>query len=170
LLISAPFLPRTGSLRAQASADPQLTARLPPELRSLARDLERYGFRLRWAPPPAARAYGQYVPASRTLWVAPIAFDLGIGRQVFLHEAIHAAQSCPTGVLQPLGWSVRLNPVVEQEISGILTTRYHHGNRQLEREAFSVQGHPDAIGRVIAALKQRCRLPLPASGANRTGP
>ena len=47
---------------------------------------------------------------------------------------------------------MRLNPVVEQEISGILTTSYHHGKRVLEREAFSVQGHPDAIGRVIAAL------------------
>jgi hypothetical protein len=67
-------------------------------------------------------------------------------------------------VLQPLGWSIKLNPVVELEISRILTTSYHHGKRQLEREAFSMQGHPDASIRVIAALKQRCRLPLPAIG------
>ena len=95
-------------------------------------------------PAPVGGSYGLFQAKTRTLWIAPVAFDLGIGRQVFLHEAIHAAQSCPT--------------------------RYHHGNRQLERAALSVQGHPDAIGRVIAALKQRCRLPLPASGANRPGP
>jgi hypothetical protein len=32
-----------------------------------------------------------------------------------------------------------------------------------------MQGHPDAIGRVIAALRQRCRLPLPAKGAKPMG-
>ena len=184
MLISAPFLPGSGSLRAQASAspgspsgspsgsrpparlapggaqgsaDPQLSARLPPELRSLARDLERYGFRLRWAPPPAARAYGQYVPASRTLWVAPIAFDLGIGPQTFLHEAVHAVQSCPDGQLTPIGWRLRLDPVVRQEIGGILTTSYHHGSRLLEQEAFALQGQDDAVARLRAALKARCR-------------
>ena len=157
MLISAPFLPGNGSLRAQASADPQLSARLPPELRSLARDLERYGFRLRWAPPPAARAYGQYVPASRTLWVAPSAFDLGIGPQTFLHEAVHAVQSCPNGQLTPIGWRLRLDPVVRQEIGGILTTSYHHGSRLLEQEAFALQGQDDAVARLRAALKARCR-------------
>ena len=136
---------------------------LPAELRPLATTLQQRGFQVRLAPPPVGGgAYGLFQAKTRTLWIAPVAFELGIGRQVFLHEAIHAAQSCPTGVLQPLGWSVKLNPVVELEISRILTTSYHHGKRQLEREAFSMQGHPDAIGRVIAALKQRCRLRLPA--------
>jgi len=138
---------------------------LPAELRPLATTLQQRGFQLRLVPPPVGGgAYGLFQAKTRTLWIAPVAFELGIGRQVFLHEAIHAAQSCPTGVLQPLGWSVKLNPVVELEISRILTTSYHHGKRQLEREAFSMQGHPDAIGRVIAALKQRCRLRLPAIG------
>jgi hypothetical protein len=138
---------------------------LPAELRPLATTLQQRGFQVRLAPPPVrGGAYGLFQAKTRTLWIAPVAFELGIGRQVFLHEAIHAAQSCPTGVLQPLGWSVKLNPVVELEISRILTTSYHHGKRQLEREAFSMQGHPDAIGRVIAALKQRCRLRLPAVG------
>jgi hypothetical protein len=147
-----------------------LPAALPAELRPLAATLQQRGFQVRLARPPVANAYGLFQAKTRTLWIAPVAFDLGIGRQVFVHEAIHAAQSCPNGVLRPLGWSVALNPVVEQEISGILTTRYHHGNRQLEREAFSLQGHPDAIGRVIAALKQRCRLAAPSRGANRTKP
>lgn len=144
-----------GVASGQPTAD--LPAGLAPELRSLARELERYGFRLRWAPPPATRAYGQFVPASRTLWVAPIAFELGIGRQTFLHEAVHAVQSCPSGRLTPIGWSLRLDPVVRQEIGGILTTGYHHGSRLLEQEAFALQGQDDAVARLRAALKARCR-------------
>jgi hypothetical protein len=104
-----------------------------------------------------ARAYGQYVPASRTLWVAPIAFDLGIGPQTFLHEAVHAVQSCPDGRLTPIGWRLSLDPVVRQEIGGILTTRYHHGSRLLEQEAFALQGQDDAVARLRIALKARCR-------------
>ncbi|MFM7269001.1 MAG: hypothetical protein ACKOZT_10515 [Cyanobium sp.] len=139
------------------AVDPRLLALLPPELLPLAKDLQRHGFRLHLAPPPAAGAYGQYVPASRALFMAPIAFDLGIGPQTFLHEAVHAVQSCPSGTLTPIGWSLPLNPVVEREISGILTQRYHHGNRLLEREAFGLQGQPDAVTRLRAALARRCR-------------
>jgi hypothetical protein len=150
-----PASPSGSAGSSAAAAD--LPAGLPPELRSLARDLERHGFRLRWAPPPAARAYGQYVPASRTLWVAPIAFVLGIGPQTFLHEAVHAVQSCPGGQLTPIGWRLRLDPMVRQEIGGILTTSYHHGSRLLEQEAFALQGQDDAVARLRAALKARCR-------------
>ena len=123
----------------------------------MARDLQRHGFRLRLATPPAAQAYGQYVPASRTLWVAPIAFDLGIGRQTFLHEAVHAVQSCPSGRLTPIGWTFQLEPVVRQQIGGILTTNYHHGSRVLEQEAFGLQGQADAVARLSVALKARCK-------------
>ena len=136
---------------------PSLLTLLPAELRPLARDLQRHGVQLRLAPPPAAGAYGQYVPASRSLWVAPIAFDLGIGRPTFLHEAVHAVQSCPSGRLTPIGGQLRLKPVVSQEIGGILTNNYHHGNRLLEQEAFGLQGQPDAVARISAALHARCR-------------
>lgn len=146
-----------GSQASSSGAPADPTAPLPPELRPLARELLRHGFRLRFAIPPAPGAYGQYVPATRTLWVAPIAFDLGIGRQTFLHEAVHAVQSCPTGRLSPIGWKLSLDPVVNQEIRGILTQRYHHGSRLLEQEAFALQGQPDALARLRAALHSRCR-------------
>ncbi len=130
---------------------------LPAELLPVAQELQRHGFTVRLAPPPIRGAYGLYQARSRTLWVAPIAFELGIGRQTFLHEAVHAAQSCPGGTLTPIGWRLVLSPVVEREIRGILSTRYHHGNRLLELEAFGMQGQADAPGRVVAALRQRCR-------------
>jgi hypothetical protein len=46
---------------------------------------------------------------------------------------------------------------VDREISGILTTRYHQGNRLLEQEAFGMQGLEEAPSRLVAALRQRCR-------------
>ena len=148
------------ALRAGGATPPdqRLLALLPPDLRPLAVELQRHGFRLRLAPPPVPGAYGQYVPASRTLWLAPIAFDLGIGRTTFLHEAVHAVQSCPGGTLTPIGWRLGLEPVVRQEIGGILSQRYHHDNRLLEQEAFALQGQADAVPRLRAALRSRCTV------------
>ena len=135
----------------------ELEAILPADLRSLVQQLARHGFRLLFAAPPEPGAYGQFVPASRTLYLAPISLELGIARQTLLHEAVHAAQSCPDGRLTPIGWSLRLDPVVNREISAILLRGYHHSNRLLEREAFAMQGQPDAVGRILAALRSRCR-------------
>ena len=92
----------------------------------------------------------------QNVWLSPVTFPLGIARQTFLHEAIHAVQSCPTGRLTPIGWRLKVSPVVEREIGGILMQSYHHSNRVLEREAFFMQGQPDAVAQVIAALHERC--------------
>lgn len=136
-----------------------LEAMLPRDLRPLAIELSRLGFRLTLAVPPAAGVYGQFVPASRTLFLAPITLELGIARQTLLHEAVHAAQSCPGGTLTPIGWNLRLNPLIAQEISGILAQRYPLHNHLLEREAFAMQGQSDAVGRIVEALRRRCRSP-----------
>jgi hypothetical protein len=138
---------------------------LPPRLMPLVRALKGHGFRLRIALPPARQAYGQYEPASRTLWLSPLSFELGIAHQTFLHEAVHAAQSCPDGkVLRPVGWTLPLQPVVRKEISGVLLNGYAAQSRTLEQEAFALQGQPDAVARLLQALKERCggRLEGPA--------
>jgi hypothetical protein len=129
---------------------------LPAALRPLAQALQRYGFKVQLAPPPTPRSYGEYVRRTRTLWIAPLSFELGIGTQVFLHEATHAVQSCPHGVLTPVGWKLSLAPVVSQEISGMLVNNYHHGNQVVEQEAFALQGQADAIPRLMKALASRC--------------
>ena len=90
--------------------------------------------------------------------MAPITFELGIARQTFLHEATHAVQSCPNGVVAALGWQLPMAPVVRQQIGGILTTAYH-GNKAAEQEAFALQGQPDAVPRLLAALRRRCPRP-----------
>jgi hypothetical protein len=119
--------------------------------------LKQQGFRLRLEPPPRRGVYGLFEASTRTLWIAPISQELGIARQTLLHEAVHAAQSCPTGVLRPVGWSLPLTPLIEREISGILIRGYQHHNRALELEAFALQGQPNAVALLVQALQQRCR-------------
>ena len=154
-----------GLVTAQVAASPSWAGsqdrqgQLPAQVQPLARELQAYGFQIRLAPPPKRGAYGLFDSKSRTLWIAPVTIPLGIARQTFLHEAVHAIQSCPSGQLTPLGVSGPLNPVVEREISAILLRNYHHTNRLLEREAFLMQAQPDAVPRLQTLLKQRCRTP-----------
>ncbi|QEY31288.1 hypothetical protein EVJ50_02530 [Synechococcus sp. RSCCF101] len=131
---------------------------LPEDLSRLVRALEGHGFEVRFAPPPRRGVYGLYESGSRRLWVAPVTIPLGIARQTLIHEATHAVQSCPSGRLSPIGVTVSLNPVVEREISAILLKSYRHsGNRAVEREAFHLQGQPDAVPILLRAMEQRCR-------------
>ncbi len=129
---------------------------LPADLQPLVRALQSHGFQVKLAVPPVRGVYGLYQSRQRRIWVAPITFELGIARQTFLHEAVHAVQSCPNGVVAPLGWQLPLAPVVRQQIGGILTTSYH-GNKAAEQEAFALQGQPDAVPRLLTALRQRCK-------------
>ena len=136
-----------------AAAEPALAA----DLSRLRAALQRAGFKVEFRHPSIKTAYGLFNAKTRTLSISPLAFELGIGRQVFVHEAVHAAQSCPSGVLSPIGWKHSLAVVVEREISGILYNAYHHKNKALEREAFMAQGQPQGAELVIQALQQRCK-------------
>jgi hypothetical protein len=144
-------------LVAGSPLNPLPLSALPADLQPLVRDLQRRGFTVKLAVPPVRGVYGLFEARQRRIWVAPITFELGIARQTFLHEAVHAVQSCPTGVVAPLGWTLPLAPVVRQQINGILATAYH-GNKAAEQEAFALQGQPDAVPRLTAALRQRCPL------------
>jgi hypothetical protein len=148
---------------AQLPLAPKPLGALPADLQPLVRELQRFGFRLQISAPPVRGAYGLFEASSRRIWIAPISFELGIARQTFLHEAVHAVQSCSTGKVTPIGWRLPpMPPVVRQEIGGILTTRYHH-HRLAEPEAFHLQGQPDAVPRLMEALRRRCGLPRPAA-------
>ncbi len=151
------LIPLTALLASTALA-PQPLSVLPADLRPLANALLARGFQLRIALPPMRQAYGLYEAKTRTLWLSPLTLELGIARQTFLHEAVHAVQSCPNGTLSPIGWRFHLPMAVDREISGILTTRYHQDNRALEQEAFGLQGQANAVPRLMAALKRRCPL------------
>ena len=113
---------------------------LPAELQPLKRSLEQQDFQVKLAIPPVRGAYGVFRSSDKTIWIAPVTIPLGIVRQTFLHEAAHAVQSCPTGVLSPIGWDIQVEPAIEREITAILLSRYTHANSALEREAFFLQG------------------------------
>jgi len=130
----------------------------PKDLLPLRTELIRQGFHVLLKTPPAEATYGQFDPRTRTIWIAPVTIPLEIVRTTFLHEAIHAAQSCPHGRMSLLGFKAKVLPVVELEINGILSTRYRHANRALEREAFLLQSQPNAVAVLIRALRSRCNL------------
>jgi hypothetical protein len=59
-------------------------------------------------------------------------------------------------VVRPIGWTFPLDPAVERGIQAILFHDYPT-NRAVEAEAFGIQGQPDAVPRLLQALRQRCR-------------
>ena len=126
---------------------------------SLQQALLRHGFRIEVRQLPG-RAYGRFVPTQKLLEISPVVHELGIAQQVLLHEAVHAAQSCPSGKLTLIGIQRHADPAVENRIRYLLTNHYRQDHMALEKEAFLVQGQDDAEALVIKALKERCQRPL----------
>ena len=140
----------SASLRAAAQD-------FPANLQPLVQALRRAGYGVRFAKPPIPGAYGATNARKKLIWVAPITVDLGIARQTLIHEAVHAAQACPTGRYELIGWNVQLPNVVDREIAGILYRKYPHKKFPVEREAFYMQSHPRAFDLIAKALRDRCR-------------
>ena len=153
LLISAGLLACAVLMPLQANA--AATA----DVRDLLQALKRYGFRVVQRHPPSQSAYGQFIPDQKLLLIAPISHELGIARHVLLHEAVHAAQSCPDGRLGLLGLNLNAAPAVSNQIRYLLSNHYNQGSRVLEQEAFLVQSQPNAEALIIKALHQRCQEP-----------
>ena len=129
----------------------------PAQLQPLVGSLRRAGYRVLFEQPPVAGAYGATNARKKVIWIAPISVEMGIARQTLIHEAVHAAQACPTGRYEPIGWTVSLPNAVDRTIEGILYRQYPHKKFPVEREAFYMQSHPNAFSEIDQALMQRCR-------------
>ena len=145
------------SVHPFASARVASVDAFPAELRPLVRSLQKAGYQVFFDKPPIAGAYGATNARKKMVWLAPITVELGIARQTLIHEAVHAAQGCPTGRYQQIGWKVSLPFAVDRSIEGILYRKYPHKRFPVEREAFFMQSHPQAFEEIAKALKQRCR-------------
>ena len=145
----------TFMLNLSAAAAPSTTG-FPADLKPLLAALRRSGYVVKLEKPPLTGAYGLTDSRNRRIWIAPITIDLGILRTTLIHEAVHAAQGCPRGILRPIGFNVNLDYKIEREISGLLYRRYPHATFELEREAFSMQSNSEAVPMLIAALHKRC--------------
>ena len=119
--------------------------------------LVKKGFKVKFKSPPQKGVYGSFNNKSKTLWISPISFELGIGRHTLLHEATHAAQSCPHDSLTLVGWDLPISPFISNEIQSILFNKYKSTQYAIEQEAFSLQGQKNAIGLLLKALNERCK-------------
>lgn len=154
--VALPFLLGASALLGFAipiKAGPQI----PPSFIPLVQALRQAGYQFRFETPPIAGAYGATDSLKKIVWVAPISVDMGIARQTLIHEAVHAAQACPTGRYELIGWSITLPNSVDRSIEGILYRSYSHKRFPVEREAFFMQSHPNAVPMIISALKERCK-------------
>ena len=114
--------------------------------------LEHHGFEIRLELPPKRGAYGLLQHNSKTIWINPVVFELGIARPTLVHEAVHAAQSCAgQETLKALG--IKIPPPL---MTRRFFLRYHSYRRQLESEAYTIQVQPDGVDRAIALLNQHC--------------
>ena len=127
------------------------------DLEQLQRSLLHHGFTIDVRQPPG-QAYGRFIPTEKRLEISPLVRELGITRAVLLHEAVHAAQSCPNGALSLIGVQRKVDPAVSSRIRYILRNHYKANTTALEQEAFVIQSQPDAEQLIITALNQRCSL------------
>ena len=139
----------------QLSVD-DISIQISDELKPLLDLLKAKGFNIKFKITPRKGVYGLFQSRSKTLWVSPISFELGICRQTILHEATHAAQCCPYGSLTPIGLDLTISPFIRNEIQAILFKNYDSKQYMLEKEAFSLQGKKNGVDLLMKALDQRC--------------
>ncbi|MBL1210815.1 hypothetical protein [Geminocystis sp. GBBB08] len=129
-------------------------SQLLPNFTELKQKLEKYNFTVKIESPPQRSTYGLLEVKTRTIWINPIVFDLGIALPTLIHEATHAAQLCEgNGEIRAL--NLKLTP---PNISRPFFTHYNDGlRRHLEAEAYTIQTHADGYNLVISLLDKHCQ-------------
>jgi len=137
------------------------------EFVQLKTQLESYGFQVNIAIPPdvnlpkqsgfrhiARKPYGALYSKSKSIWINPIVFDLGISRATLIHESVHAAQYCAgNGNIQAL--DLDLEPIPQ---ALPFFKRYVNTQRQdLEREAYTVQTQSNSYELARSLLDRHCQ-------------
>ena len=107
---------------------------LAEDLNSLRKSLSEAGYEVRIQKPPMDGAYGLVNKKSKTIWIAPIAKEMGVFRTTFIHESVHAAQACRTGEFEPVGWNLEVDEAVRVSIESILYRKYPSNKFDIERE------------------------------------
>jgi hypothetical protein len=140
------------------------------EFTQLKNKLEDYGFEMIIAIPPdyklpkqqtdfqrrrLRKPYGLLDASSKSVWINPIVFELGISNPVLIHEAVHAAQLCHgNNNLQPL--QLDIEPIKQAQPFFKRYVDIH--NQVLEKEAYTVQTQPNSYELAISLLDKHCRI------------
>ncbi|MEH1953694.1 hypothetical protein [Nostoc sp.] len=116
--------------------------------------LEKFGFQVIIELPPKRGVYGLLQEANKKIWINPVVFELKIGTQTLIHEAVHAAQVCAgNGKIKTLGLDIQ--PI---NYARPFFMHYHDVHRQdLEREAYAVQTQPNSFDLAVSLLQQHCK-------------
>jgi hypothetical protein len=140
-----------------------------PEFTQLKTQLESYGFEVNIAIPPDfklpkqqsslnhidRKPYGLLHSQSKSIWINPIVFELGISKATLTHETVHAAQYC-AGKGQLKAIALELEPIPQ---ALPYFKRYVDTQRQdLEREAYTVQSQPNSYELARSLLDQHCQI------------
>ena len=130
----------------------------PAELEPIASMLQQRGWQVLLKAPPRQGTYGMANSKKKILWVHPITEAMGIMPQTFVHEAVHAVQSCKTGKMKPIGYKPPLGFAVDRAVFNNLYRNYDTGKWDLEREAFAIQAQPNRIEIIKQLIVQYCPL------------
>ncbi len=123
------------------------------EFDQLRRSLESHDFTVILDLPPQTGTYGLLHVPTRTIWINPVVFDLGIAIPSIVHEAVHAAQLCNGSADTLSALSLGLEPYAP---ASRLYMRYGGTRRTLEAEAYTIQARPDRVEYVTRLLADRC--------------
>ena len=119
--------------------------------------LKKKGFNIKFEIPPRKNVYGLFQLKTKTLWISPLSFSEGLGRQTILHEATHAAQSCPNGILTPIDLDLPVSMFLKNEVQNILLKNYNSNQFLIEREAYYLQAQRNGVNLLLKAIEQRCK-------------
>ena len=130
----------------------------PANLQPIAAALEQRGWKVLLEAPPRKGIYGMANSRKKTLWVHPITEAMGIMPQTFVHEAVHAVQSCKTGKMKPLGYQPPLDYAIDRAVFNNLYRNYDTGKWDIEREAFAIQAQPNRIELIKQLIATHCPI------------
>ncbi len=154
LLAAALALPTTINANETFIGDEYLN--VLDDLKPLLNLLRDKGFKIKFQIPPKKGVFGFFQSKNKTIWISPITYELGIFRQTILHEATHAAQSCPNGLLSPIGWTLPVNQSIKNEIQANLLRNYDINQYTIEKEAFYLQSQRNGVELLMEVIKKRC--------------
>lgn len=134
----------------------------------LKNQLENYGFKVNLALPPnfplveqqpdflrrrLRKPFGLLNGNSKTIWINPVVFELGISNPVLIHEAAHAAQYCfGQGKIQVIGLNVK--PIKQAQPFFKRYVSVH--SQAIEKEAYAVQTQADSFELATSLLTKHC--------------
>ncbi len=152
LLLFLWLLPGIAIAQTGADSPPSLSSE-SAEFNRLRRSLESHNFTVILDLPPQTGTYGLLHVPTRTVWINPVVFDLGIAIPSIVHEAVHAAQLCNGSADTLSALSLGLEPYAP---ASWLYMRYSGTRRTLEAEAYTIQARPDRVEYVTQLLADRC--------------